>query len=101
MTPEMKKHLEAVVVAIANEQSTDAKSEFSKYLRLKTQEVLLGEKEEKDEDDKDDKDEDKDDKKDDDKKDEDKDEDKDDEDKDDKKGKKAPPFVKKDKEDKE
>lgn len=43
MTPEMKKHLEAVVVAIANEQADDAKSEFSKYLRLKTQSILVGE----------------------------------------------------------
>jgi hypothetical protein len=52
MTPEMKKHLEAVVVAIANEQSADAKAEFSKYLRLKTQSILLGEKEHDDEEDK-------------------------------------------------
>ena len=43
MTPEMKKHLEQVVVAIANEQPADAKSEFSKYLRLKTQSILVGE----------------------------------------------------------
>lgn len=89
MTPEMKKHLEAVVVAIANEQSSDAKSEFSKYLRLKTQSILLGEEHDADEDDDKD-DDDKDDKKpaflkkkgD---KDEDEKEDKDDDDKDDKK----------------
>lgn len=101
MTPEMKKHLEAVVVAIANEQSAEAKTEFAKYLRVKTQSILLGEKEEDEKDeDKDDDKEDKEDKKSDKKDDEDKDdEDKDDEDKDDNK---APPFVKKDKkEDKE
>ena len=59
MTPEMKKHLEAVVVAIANEQTADAKSEFSKYLRLKTQSILVGEAEHDDEDKDMDKDEDK------------------------------------------
>ncbi|TFH08169.1 MAG: hypothetical protein E4H14_06930 [Candidatus Thorarchaeota archaeon] len=86
MNAEMKKHLEAVVVAIANEQAGDAKSAFSQYLRLKTQAILLGEEE--DADDKDDKDDDKDDKKpaflkkdkkdkDEDDKDEDKDDDKD------------------------
>jgi hypothetical protein len=91
MTPEMKKHLEAVVVAIANEQTPEAKAEFSKYLRLKTQSILLGEKDE------DEKDEDKEDKKEDKKDDNgEKKEDKKDDDKDDKK---APPFVKKDKKD--
>jgi hypothetical protein len=43
MTPEMKKHLEAVVVNIANEKSVDAQKAFSNYLRLKTQEILVGE----------------------------------------------------------
>jgi len=57
MNKEMKKHLEAVVVAMANEQADEAKTEFSKYLRLKTQAILVGEAEEDcdDEDMKDDK----------------------------------------------
>lgn len=84
MNAEMKKHLEAVVVAIANEQAGDAKTAFSKYLRLKTQAILIGEDEDmdddKDEDKKEDKDEDKKDKKED--KDDDKDEDKDEKDED-------------------
>ena len=87
MTPEMKKHLEAVVVAIANEQTPEAKAEFSKYLRLKTQSILLGEKDEEE------KDEEKEEKKDD------KDDEKEDKKDDDKDDKKAPPFVKKDKKD--
>lgn len=48
MTPEMKKSLENVVVAMAHEQTDDAKAEFNKYLRMKTQEILLGEEKEED-----------------------------------------------------
>lgn len=86
MTPEMKKHLEAVVVAIANEQTSDAKSEFSKYLRLKTQSILLGEEEHEEKKDEDKSEEKKDEeKKDDDKKSDEKKEDKKEEKKDEKK----------------
>lgn len=48
MTPEMKQSLEQVVVAMANEQTADAKAAFSQYLRMKTRSILLGEKEDMD-----------------------------------------------------
>lgn len=83
MTPEMKKHLRAGVVAIANEQSADAKEAFSKYLRLKAQSILVGESEHEEEDKDDDKSEDKKEDKSEDK-DDDKKEDKDDDKKEDK-----------------
>lgn len=53
MTPEMKQSLEQVVVAMANEQTADAKAAFSQYLRMKTRSILLGEKEEDMDDEKD------------------------------------------------
>lgn len=68
MNKQMKQHLEAVVGALVEQDSTAAKAAFHDYLRLKSQSILLGEAD--DEDDKDDdKDEKKDDKKSDDKKD--------------------------------
>lgn len=77
LTPEMKKSLETVIVAMANEQTEEAVKECSKYIRMKSREILLGEeKEEKDDDKEDDKEDDKDDDKDEDK---DEDEDMDDE----------------------
>lgn len=40
MTPEMKKSLENVVVALAHEETDSAKVEFNNYLRMKTKELL-------------------------------------------------------------
>ena len=47
MNSEMKKNLEAVVVAVANEDTDAAKKAFHDYLRQKTQSILLGEEEDK------------------------------------------------------
>lgn len=43
MTPEMKKSLENIVVAMANEQPDVAKSEFSNYVQQKAREILSSE----------------------------------------------------------
>ena len=97
MNKQMKQHLEAVVEALVEQDSTAAKAAFHDYLRLKSQAILLGESVESEED-ADDEDEDEDGEKKSDDADEKKDSDKKDDKKDDKK--KGNPFAKKDDKDK-
>lgn len=84
MNKQMKQHLEAVVEALVEQDTTAAKAAFHDYLRLKSQSILLGEAAEEESDDEGDKE---------------PDGDKDDMKSDDKDDKKAPPFEKKDKKD--
>lgn len=62
MNKQMKLQLESVVTSIVEGDTAAAKSSFHEYLRAKTQEILLGEKEDCDDDMDDDKSDDKDDK---------------------------------------
>lgn len=55
MNKQMKQSLEAVVSALVEKDTTAAKAAFHDYLRLKSQQVLIGESVESEEDDKDDK----------------------------------------------
>jgi hypothetical protein len=52
MNKQMKQHLEAVVAALVEQDSTGAKAAFHDYLRLKSQSILLGEAAEEEDDDK-------------------------------------------------
>ncbi len=52
MNKQMKQHLEAVVGALVEKDTTAAKAAFHDYLRLKSQQVLMGESVESEEDDK-------------------------------------------------
>lgn len=79
MNKQMKQHLESVIEALVEQDTTAAKTAFHEYLRLKSQSILMGESVESEEDDdsndekddeEDESDEKKDDKKDDKKKDE-------------------------------
>lgn len=69
MNKQMKQHLEAVISALVEQDTTAAKAAFHDYLRLKSQALLLGESVESEEENEKDEDKKDDDKKDDDKKD--------------------------------
>lgn len=63
MNKQMREQLEAVVHGIVESDTEGAKKSFHEYLRMKTQEILLGEKADEEEDEDEDKDMDKNDKK--------------------------------------